>query len=82
MGKNTTLDVPPPGAGLVTVTDAVLAFATSEALTKVFSSLLEMTSVALSEPFQLTTAVGANPVPLTVTMKPLLPGWALAGTKG
>src|ERR1700676_220735 len=66
MGKNTTFDVPPPGGGFVTVTDAVRAFATSEALIVALNSVLEITMVRRGERFHLSTAVGAKPVPVTV----------------
>ena len=40
-----------------------------------------MALVGKAAPFQLTTAVGANPVPFAVSVNILLPGDALAGTK-
>jgi hypothetical protein len=80
MGKNTAFEMPPPGAGLVTVIEAVLALATSEVLIVALSWLWEMAAVKREDPFQLTTAVGANPVPFTVRVNVELPGWMLAGT--
>src|ERR1039458_3470062 len=64
--KNITFDVPPPGLGFTTVTEAVPAAAMSEAGT--FDVNREtLTKVVASELwFQFTTAPKTNPVPFTV----------------
>jgi hypothetical protein len=80
-GRYTTLDVPPPGAGFVTVTHPVPAFATSEGLIVAVKSVLEITLVNRGERFQLSTAVGANPVPVTVNVNAPLPGATLGGLR-
>ena len=80
--NGTAFEVPPPGAGLKTVTEAVVATVTSEAGT-VANSLLEVTKVVASvAPFQFTTEVETNPVPFTVRVNPGEPGTTLVGTRG
>jgi hypothetical protein len=44
--------------------------------------LAESTLVRIGDPFQLTTAVDAKPVPLTVRVNPLPPGWTLTRSRG
>jgi len=82
MEKKATLDVPPPGPGLTTVTDAVLALAMSEANTVAVSRESFTKRVVLALPFQCTTEVDTKPVPFTVSWKPAPPGALASGTKG
>ena len=77
-----TFEVPPPGAGLTTVTDAVLVLETSEARILAFSSELLTKAVDRVPPFHFTTAPRTNPVPFTASVKALLPGFTLSGTRG
>jgi hypothetical protein len=44
--------------------------------------VLETKLVIRVDPFQLTTAVAANPVPFTVSVNPWLPGLTVIGIKG
>jgi hypothetical protein len=60
------LDVPPPGLGFTTVTDAVPAVATFAAGTMAVSLVEETNVVTRGEPFQLTVEVETNLVPFTV----------------
>jgi len=80
--RKTTFDVPPPGDGLDTVMDAVVAMAMCEAGTVAVNCEPETNVVANDVPFQLTTDALTNPVPLTVTVKPPPPGATLMGTRG
>lgn len=82
MLKNWTFDVPPPGAGFVTVTKAVLGMDIKEAGTVAVSCEAVTTFVARGVPFQFTTDPEAKPVPLTVSVKPAEPGAAVIGTSG
>jgi len=59
-------EVPPPGAGFTTVTNAVPAAATFAAGTMAVSLVEETNVVARAEPFQLTVEVETKLVPLTV----------------
>ena len=80
--KNATFEVPPPGLGLTTVTDAVPALATSEERMVAFSWDLVTNVVVRVFPFQFTTAPETKPVPLTVKVNPAPPGLAASGTSG
>ena len=82
IGKNTTLDVPPPGLGLTTVTEAVPAVAISE--TKMLAANCELLTnvVARALPFQLTTDPDTKLVPFTVRVNPAPPGATASGTSG
>src|ERR1700683_910415 len=80
--KNITFDVPPPGLGFTTVTEAAVAAAMSgagtlavncEALTKVVAGELW---------FQFTPAPETKPVPFTVRVNPSPPGLTASGTSG
>jgi hypothetical protein len=82
MGKSTAFEVPPRGAGFVTVTDAVPAWATSAASIVAFSWLLEKNSVARGDPFQLMIAVDANSEPFTVRVNAAWPGLTVTGISG
>src|SRR5207248_9676471 len=68
-----TFDVPPPGAGLTTVIDAVPAVATRDAGTVAVSCVEETKVVARGAPFQFTVEVETNLVPFTVKVKSALP---------
>jgi hypothetical protein len=59
-------DVPPPGAGFTTVTDAVPAFATRAAVTVAVSCVEETNVVVKAVPFQRTDEVATKLVPFTV----------------
>jgi hypothetical protein len=80
--KKTALEVPPPGAGLVTVTAAVSGLATFAEGTVARSRLRLINLVASGIPFQFTTAPGTNALPFTVSVKHALPGLTLDGTRG
>ncbi len=72
-------DVPPPGAGLVTVTCALPELATSAA-GMLAVSLTELTSVVVRlEPFHCTTELEMNPEPVTANVNAWLPSVTLAG---
>ena len=73
------LDVPPPGLGLTTVTDAVPAVATREAGTVAVSWVEETKVVASAVPFQFTVEVETNLVPFTVKVKSALPAAVQVG---
>ena len=60
------LDVPPPGLGFTTVTDAVPAVATREAGTAAVSCVEETNVVVREAPFQRTVEVERKFVPVTV----------------
>jgi hypothetical protein len=77
--KNCVFDVPPPGVGFTTVTNAVPAAATSEALMVAVSLSLFWKEVERELPFQFTTAPCTKPVPSTVNVNPALPGALLSG---
>jgi len=59
-------DVPPPGVGFTTVTDAVPTAATLAAGTIAVSCVEETNVVTRAEPFHLTVEVATMLVPLTV----------------
>ena len=64
------LEVPPPGAGVNTVTEAVPATAMSAAGIAAVNRVEETNVVVRSAPFQSTTELATKPVPLTVSVKP------------
>jgi len=72
-------EVPPPGVGLKTVTAAVPTDAMSPAAIVAVSCKAETKVVGRSLPFQRTREVGTNPMPFTVSVKPVLPAVAEAG---
>src|SRR5271154_1825922 len=74
------LEVPPPGAGFSTVTNAVPAVAMSAALIAACTLLLEIKVVARRDPSHCTTAPATNPLPFTVKENPGPPGAVLTGT--
>ncbi len=79
MVKGSALEVPPPGAGLKTVTCAVPAAAISLAGIAAVNWLLLTNVVLRSEPFQRTTEPEVKLLPLTVRVKPAPPAVALEG---
>ena len=72
-------DVPPPGAGFTTVTDAVPAFATRAAVTVAVSCVEETNVVVKAVPFQRTDEVATKLVPFTVRVKSAPPAGAQVG---
>jgi len=68
MVKVCAFDVPPPGAGFTTVTEAVPAFATRAAVTVAVSCVEETNVVVKAVPFQRTDEVETKLVPFTVRM--------------
>jgi hypothetical protein len=77
--KLTAAEVPPPGVGMNTVTEALPTAAMSPAGT-VAVRLVALTSVVASAaPFQSTTAPVTKLVPVTVSVKPALPSIAEVG---
>jgi len=79
--KDRLPDVPPPGAGLVTVTVAVPAVAISAAVIAAVNFVALTKVVVLAAPLNFTTDVGTKPVPLTVRVKAAPPAVALAGDR-
>ena len=74
-------DVPPPGAGFVTVTVAVPAVAISAAVMAAVNCVALTNVVVLAAPLNFTTDVDTNPVPLTVRVKAAPPAVALVGER-
>jgi hypothetical protein len=74
--------MPPPGVGLTTVTEAVLAVAMSEARILAVNCELFTKVVARALPFQFTTDPVTKPVPFTVSVNPAPPGATASGTRG
>ena len=72
-------DVPPPGAGVNTVTAAVPATPRSAAGIAAVTCVVETNVVARAAPFQRTTELGTKFVPLTVSVRPGPPAAAEAG---
>ncbi len=72
-------DVPPPGAGLVTVTCPVPAVVRSAAVIAAVTCVALMYVVVRLDPFQFTTEPLMNPVPVTVKVNAAVPAVALAG---
>ena len=67
------LDVPPPGVGFTTVTEAVPGDATSAAVTVAVSCVEETNVVASVVAFHFTVEVETKLVPVTVNVKSMLP---------
>ena len=82
IGKETTPEVPPPGPGLTTVTNAVPTWALSEAGMAARNCEPLTIVVTRGLPFHVTTEPGTNPVPLTVSVKSGPPGMVQVGTRG
>jgi hypothetical protein len=74
-------DVPPPGAGFVTVTVAEPAVAISAAVIAAVNCVALTNVVVLAAPLNFTTDVDTNPVPLTVRVKAAPPTVALVGER-
>jgi hypothetical protein len=81
-GKYTTFEVPPPGAGLTTVIEAVRGVAMSEARMPALSRELLTKVVVRWLPFHFKIAPVTKPVPLTVSVKAEWPGAIESGTSG
>jgi hypothetical protein len=73
--------VPPPGAGVVTVTLNVPALAMSAVLIVAVISVELTYVVARGDPAQFTTELLMNPVPLTVRVNPAPPWVAFGGER-
>jgi len=80
--KNRTFDVPPPGVGFETVTEAVAAVAIFEAGTAAVTCELLTKVVVRGVPFQFTNDPETNPTPFTFSMKLGPPGAVTVGTSG
>ena len=74
-------DVPPPGAGLVTVTVAVPAVAIAAAVIAAANCVALTKVVVLVAPLNFTTDVDTKAVPLTVRVKAAPPAVALVGER-
>ena len=74
-------DVPPPGAGFVTVTVAVAAVAISAAVIAAPNCVAPTNVVVLDAPLNFTNDVDTKPVPLTVRVKAAPPAVALVGER-
>src|SRR6266404_66681 len=72
-------EVPPPGAGVTTVTCGVPAAATSAAAMAAVSWVALTKTVVRTAPFQLTVEPLTKPVPVTVSVKAALPAAVLVG---
>ena len=72
-------EVPPPGAGLYTVTCAVPTVAMSDAVIDAMICVALTTVVVRLAPFQFTTEPVIKPLPFTVSVKAAPPAVALAG---
>src|SRR5579872_7114180 len=81
MTKPTLADVPPPGAGLETVTCAVPAAAISAAVMAACNWVAPIKVVVRAAPFQLTTELLMKPVPFTVKVKAAAPAVAPVGAR-
>src|SRR6266404_5372508 len=74
-------EVPPPGAGVTTVTCGVPAAATSAAAMAAVSWVALTKTVVRTAPFQLTVEPLTKPVPVTVSVKAALPADVLVGDR-
>jgi hypothetical protein len=79
MGKGTATDVPPPGAGVTTVTAAVPAAAISLAEMLAWSWVALTNVVVRAAPFQRTPDEGTKLFPVTVKVNAVPPAAALLG---
>jgi hypothetical protein len=82
IGKYTIFDVPPPGLGFITATDAVLGVATSHLWIFADNVVLLTNVVKRRSPFHVTTEWRAKPVPVTVSVNPSPPGVIVSGVRG
>jgi len=74
-------EVPPPGAGVDTVTWAVPGVATSVAGMAALNCVAPTNVVVRADPFQLTTELLTNPLPFTVKVKAAPPTVAVDGDR-
>jgi hypothetical protein len=74
-------EVPPPGEGVNTVTEAVPDVAISAALMAARSCVALTTVVGRAEPFQRAIDEAVNPLPVTVKVKPAPPTAAPDGAR-
>ena len=81
IAKLTAVEVPPPGAGLTTVMEAVPAPAISGAVMTAVNWDEETKVVGRGKLFQRTSAVLTKPLPLTFSVNAALPAGAVAGIK-
>src|SRR5206468_2779116 len=72
-------DVPPPGAGVTTVTEAVPGAARSAAEMAAANWVLLTNVVVRAAPFQRTVEAGTKPLPVTVNVNAAPPTVALLG---
>jgi hypothetical protein len=79
--KVCALDVPPPGVGLKTVTDAVPAVAMSEAGMAAVNCIAETNVVVRLDPFHCTTELLSKLLPFTVRVNAAPPAVAELGLK-
>src|SRR5580692_1916326 len=79
--NDTEPDVPPPGAGFVTVTGAVPAVAISAAVMAAANCVALTNVVVLVAPLNFTSDVDTKPVPFTVRVKAAPPAVALVGER-
>lgn len=77
--KDAALDVPPPGAGFVTVTFGVPAVNISEVAMAAVNWLALLKVVVLVDPLNLTTEPDTKPEPFTVKVKAAPPAVVLVG---
>jgi hypothetical protein len=77
--KLAAVEVPPPGAGFVTVTGTIPAVAMSPAGMDAVSCVALTNVVVAATPLKLTAAPLTKPEPVTVRVKPVLPAVALLG---
>jgi hypothetical protein len=75
------LEVPPPGAGFTTVTEAVPAVAISATVIVAVNWVGETYVVVRPEPFQFTAETETKPLPFTVSANPAPPAVAEAGLR-
>ena len=81
IGKLRAAEVPPPGAGVTTVTGTLLAVAMSAALMAVVSCVALTNVVVRALPFQFTVEPFTKLVPFTVSVNAAPPAIAPAGLK-
>jgi len=81
IGNDRLPDVPPPGAGFVTVTVAVPAVAISAAATAAINCVAPTKVVVLAAPLNFTTEVETKPAPFTVRLNAAPPAEALVGER-
>src|SRR5437868_1194953 len=77
----TALDVPPPGAGVATVSARVPPDATSLAVSVARTCVALAYVVGRATPFQAITELRVKPLPFTVDVKAGLPATTLAGLR-